>query len=312
METLQPAQPERLTITAAHAGQRLDRVLADWRGLSRSAVLRILDTGAVLLNNSMMSRKDKGRLMSVGDVVTIDGQYVGDERPMPDADMPLSVLAQGAGWLVVDKPAGVAVRPHALDETGTMINAVIARHPQLAGVGEGGLRSGVVHRLDNDTSGALLVALDQQAWLRLRQAFAQHNVIKHYEAIVHGHPPEAGSSELRLRVAQHAPARVEVCTQSLAHPDARDCSLSWRVRERLGKHASHIEVQLHTGFLHQVRVMMSYLGYPVVGDKLYGNTRQADHAPRQMLHAKSLAYEEVDAQSPLPADFVRQIASIRG
>ena len=133
----------------------------------------------------------------------------------PEAAARLSILAHGPGWLAVDKPAGMPVRPHAEDERGTVLNAIAALEPAVHGVGEGGLRSGVVHRLDVETSGVLLVATREDAWRRLRRAFAERRVEKVYFALVWGElasrPGEALEEvEVGLVVARHRPARVRV------------------------------------------------------------------------------------------------------
>jgi len=295
----------RLIIDTRDTGARLDRVVADWRGVSRAAVLRLLDAGALRLNGRPLARKHKGEELRAGDTLELVAGFVSGEapRPEPDGGLTLDVLAAGAGWAVVNKPAGVAVRPHALGEVGTVLNAVAARWPGVVGVGEGGLRSGVVHRLDNDTSGALVIATEPAQWERLRRAFAEHRVAKRYAALVHADPPDAGESVQHLRVAKHKPAHVETVENPADHNDARRCSLAWRVVERLGQGVCLIDVDLHTGFLHQVRAMMSGLGHPVLGDAQYGGGKPSHGAPRQMLHARSVCFEDVRAQAPLPEDF---------
>lgn len=302
----------QFTVRAERAGDRLDRALGVWLGRSRAAVLRLLDAGAIRLNGRAVGRKNKGQVLIAGDVLSCAAGYGGVETPLPDAAMALDVLAEGAGWFVVNKPAGVAVRPHALNEAGTILNAIAAREPGVIGVGEGGLRSGVVHRLDNDTSGALLFATQQQAWLRLRQAFAEHRVTKRYRVLVHGELPDTGESVQALRVARHSPAYVIANDDPEPPGDAaRQCSLAWRVVERFRQGVCLVEVDLHTGFLHQVRVMMHHLGHPVVGDPQYGSERPAHDAPRQMLHACSLIFEEIEASAPLPEDFSTVVDRLR-
>jgi 23S rRNA pseudouridine1911/1915/1917 synthase len=311
MQPSQPAQPDPLTTTLEADGVRLDRAVADWRGLSRAAVLRLLDQGAIQLNGRSMRRRNKGDLLSVGDRIRLDKAYAAGEAPVADHQIELAVLAQGDGWLVVDKPAGVPVRPHALGESGAVLNAIAAMHPEVVGVGEGGLRSGIVHRLDNDTSGALLVATRQDTWAHLREAFSAHRVSKRYLALVHGTIDESGTTRRDLRVASHQPARVAVEPEGKGGEASRTCSLSWKVIERVGDVTSLIEVDLHTGFLHQVRAMMNDLGHPVVGDAIYGRDTPNINARRQMLHAKSLAYEQIHAEAPVPEDMQCVLQSLR-
>lgn len=307
-----PADPNLLRLVTGpnEAGRRLDRVVADWRGLSRMAVRRLLDAQGVRLNGRLVKPKDRGLLVQAGDTLLLEPGFASGEAPLADGSVSLDVLAQGEGWVAVNKPAGVAVRPHRLDELGTVLNAVVAGFPGVVGVGEGGLRSGVLHRLDHETSGALLVGLTDAGWSRLRDAFAEHRITKRYLALLHGRPPEEGASKLNLRVARHSPSFVEVVADDQNRNEARLCSLAWRVVERFADSAL-VEVDLHTGFLHQVRVMMSYQGWPVLGDRVYGLPTAASDAPRQMLHAASLTFEEVVVQAPVPDDFQQQIQRLR-
>jgi 23S rRNA pseudouridine1911/1915/1917 synthase len=232
----------------------------------------------------------------------------GERRALPDPDAPLAVLAAGPGWLALDKPAGVPVHPLAEEERGTVLNALIARHPGVHGVGEGGLRSGIVHRLDVDTSGVLLVATEAAAFERLREAFRRHRVEKVYRALVGGLVREAGAAELPLALARHRPARVRVAAPG--ERGARAARLAWRPLERFAA-ATLVEVRPRTGFLHQIRVAMAHLGHPVLGDRAYADPSSAGAAPRHMLHASELAFEEVRAASPDPPDFRELLAALR-
>ena len=298
-------------IDGNESGMRLDRLIAGWRGLSRAAVLRLLDAGLILYDGKVMGRSDKGLVVASGAVVVLDPRGAEGETIKPDTTLAIEVLAMGAGWIAVNKPAGVPVRPHDLNETGTVLNALVADDPQINGVGEGGLRSGVVHRLDNDTSGVLVIATQPSAWQRLRQDFSEHEIEKRYTALVHGSPKEQGALTLPLRVAQHSPARVAVCEDNEKVSDARACSLAWRVIERLGPSASLVDVDLHTGFLHQVRAMMAHLGWPVIGDRVYGKASTQIDAPRQMLHASSLRIEDQLIAAPLPGDMRQVMKALR-
>ena len=235
-------------------------------------------------------------------------------RPEPGAA--LRVLAEGPGWVAVHKPAGVPVHPLRQGERGSLLQAVAARYPQVQGVGdEGGLRAGVVHRLDTDTSGVVLFALDDDRWHRFRAAFSGHRVTKRYLALVHGSPPDTGRADLHLAVLRHRPARV-----GAVPPDpsgggggggTRRCTLDFTVVERF-RRAALVEVDLHTGFLHQVRVSLAHLGHPLLGDDRYGKPPSDPvPCPRTMLHAASLSLEEVHAEAAPPADVAEALRALR-
>jgi 23S rRNA pseudouridine1911/1915/1917 synthase len=322
-----------IPLREADAGVRLDRFLASRIGLSRSDARRLLADGLVALDGRIRGYSDKGlSLPATGIVRVLDARSRG-ELSVKDAsggpDEPgASVLAEpvrlaeGPGWLAVDKPAGWPVHPLREDETGTVLNAVAAMHPEIRGVGdEGGLRSGVVHRLDTDTSGALLFATTDASWTRLRDAFREHRVEKVYRALVVGRPPahlapESGEwgpeTEVMLAVARHRPARVRVVDEDWrrrrpGHPARQRLRV---VEPLLG--ASLIEVQIATGFLHQIRVTLAYQGHPVLGDGLYGDERAlALGAGRQMLHAARVRFEEIVAESPDPEDFRALLDTLR-
>jgi 23S rRNA pseudouridine1911/1915/1917 synthase len=234
------------------------------------------------------------------------------QRAIAEPELALRVLAEGPGWLAIDKPAGMPVHPLREDERGTVMNAVAARHPEVHGVGEGGLRSGVVHRLDVDTSGVLLVATRQDTWQSLREAFAAHRVEKLYRAIVRGHLRGSGRIELPLVTARHRPARVRVASERERQRSrgVRLGSLSWRVCEPLAT-ATLVEVRPVTGHLHQIRVTFAELGHPVAGDRAYGPPGDPTGAARQMLHAARVAAGAIEADSPDPADFAALLERLR-
>ncbi len=289
-----------LEVTVADGGHRLDVFLAEHLALSRAEVRRLLARGAVCLDGRPVSYPAKGILLGAGARVQVAPfARPGERRALPDSGAPLALLGSGAGWLAVDKTAGTPVHPLREEERETVLNAVVARHPELHGVGEGGLRSGVVHRLDVDTSGVLLVATEQAAWQRLRDAFQRHRVEKVYRALVCGRVEGAGLASLPLVLARHRPARVRVAAPG--ERGARTVELAWRPLERFAD-ATLVEVRPRTGFLHQIRVVLAHRGHPVLGDRVYAGPVAAAAAPRQMLHAAAVAFEEVRATSPDPAD----------
>ena len=298
---------QEFEITPEEAHERLDVVLARRLHLSRAQTRKLLETGSVSLDGSPVDRSVKGLAVETGARVGIAGfVHPRDWRVVPDPDAPLALLAEGPGWIGVDKPAGQAVHPLEADERGTLLNALVARWPEMQGVGEGGLRSGILHRLDLDTSGAMLFASDAAVWDRIRGAFARHEIRKTYRALVAGATPDASRIDLRLVIAQHKPAYVRVAQRHGGHPTR----MSFRTLERFAM-ASLVEVALETGFLHQVRVGFAHEGHPVLGDALYGS-EAAGAAPRQMLHCARLVLEEIVVESPDPDDLVQAIARQRG
>jgi len=298
-----PPAVHEFEITDEEAHERLDIVLSRRLDLSRAQTRRLLEEGGVSLDGSPVGRAVKGLAVEAGSRVGVEGFVHPREREaVPTPDVPLVVLGEGPGWVAVDKPAGTPVHPLEADETGTLLNALVARWPAMQGVGEAGLRSGVLHRLDLDTSGVMLFAHSIEAWDRLRGAFARHEIAKTYRVLVAGKAPDEGRIDRRLIVAQHKPAFVKVAERQGGKPTR----MSFRTVERFER-ASLVEVGLETGFLHQVRVGFAAAGHPVLGDAVYG-AEAAGAAPRQMLHCARLAYEEIDVESPDPADFSEAVA----
>jgi len=306
------APPRRLRVEDSDAGRRLDVFLAERLELSRAQVRRLLARGAVRRPGSPGPLRAKGEPLAPGTWIEVEAFARPDEaRPRPGAGRPLAILAEGDGWLAVDKPAGMPVHPLSEEETGTLLNALIERHPEAHGVGEGGLRSGVVHRLDVETSGALLWAWRQDAWQRLRAAFRERRVEKVYRAVALGRLTESGELSVPLALARHRPARVRVLApeEGARSRGARPCDLRWRPLA-LYAGATLLEVRPRTGFLHQIRVSLAHLGHPVAGDRVYGPASDPTGARRQMLHAARVAWSEGEAESPDPEDFADLLRSL--
>ncbi len=277
---------------------RLDRFLAERFDLSRAQARRLIADGLVEVNGRPVA---KGAALTPGDRVRVAPFDRPEDQAVIPMDHPTVVeLARGEGWVMVNKPAGMAVHPLRPDETDTLLNAIACRYPQVQGVGEAGLRSGVAHRLDVETSGVVAVALSPEIWAAFREAFRSHAARKTYRALVHGRPAETGRETMPLRVVRHRPAHVAV-----GHGKGeRACRLSWRARRHF-THAAELEIDLETGFLHQVRVMMAHLGHPLLGDRRYG--RADDQAPRSMLHAASLELCGAQAACEPPSDYIQTL-----
>lgn len=303
-------------VSPDHGPERLDRFLADRLGLSRARVRHLLEVGQIKRAGRTLGLSDKSLPIRVGDVFEVEGVLrAEDERPVPRPDLEWHRVAEGEGWLVVDKPSGRGVHPLRPDQCDTMLNAVIARHPEMLGVGEGGLRSGVVHRLDVDTTGALVFATNEALWKRLRGAFSEHRVAKSYLALVAGRFEAIRRVDLPLAVTRHHPAHVSVVEGG--HP-CRQRVLPIEVFER----ASLVEVRLETGFLHQIRATLAHLGHPVLGDAEYGKGPDGEEpertdsalpirAERTLLHAARLAVDEIAVEIPLPDDFETALRALR-
>lgn len=300
--TIVEVEPDR-------AGERLDRFLSERLGVSRARVRHLLEVGRVSQTGRVLAISDKSHRTLPGDRFEVSGSLrAEDERPVPRPDLDWRLVAEGEGWLVVDKPAGCGVHPLRPDQDDTVLNAVVARHPEILGVGEGGLRSGVVHRLDVDTTGALLFATEEVAWKRLRGAFIDHRVAKRYVALVAGSFEKPRRVDLRLSISRHHPAHVTVVT------GAGHQTRQYVRPVEVFADASCVDVQLETGFLHQIRATMAHLGHPILGDREYGGASHVSgiEVPRPMLHAAKLSVDEIAVEIPLPADFVAVLERLRG
>ncbi|MCE5265495.1 MAG: RluA family pseudouridine synthase [Deltaproteobacteria bacterium] len=308
------------TVVPEQGGLRLDLFLVGREiGLSRSQVQRAVNEGRVRVNGSPAR---SGRKLKPGDEVAV---FLPEAKPsgvLPEA-IPLSILYEDASLLVVDKPAGMVVHPAAGHADGTLVNALLHHCRDLSGIG-GVLRPGIVHRLDKETSGLLVVAKSDAAHQGLAAQFKRHEVKKTYQALVVGEPGAEGG-RIEAAVGRHPTDRKKMSTQSRR---GRSAVTVWRVRERYGV-AALLEVDIETGRTHQIRVHLTDLGHPVVGDRVYGGAGRirtvGDPAARarmkamdrQALHAWRLAFahpltgEDMAFTAPLPADMAGLCAFLR-
>lgn len=217
------------------------------------------------------------------------------EAPKPEK-RPLAVLFEDDDLLVVDKPAGQYVHPSPGHLTGTLVNAALAHAPQMAGVGSVE-RPGVVHRLDADTSGVMVLAKTQRAYLALRQAFVSHTAVtKTYLAVVRGTPkPRKGRLETLIGRKPWDAKRMAVVPEGA---DGKRAVTRWEVLGRNGD-VSLVEFTIETGRTHQIRVHAAHLGHPIVGDRLYGDAASARAAGRTLLHAVELRFPHPVTGKPM-------------
>ncbi len=305
--------PEKRQFNASDddAGQRLDRFLAsNLPELSRSRIAELIDEGHVRVNGAAAKRAHR---VAAGERIEITLL----PRPTLDAvpeEIPLEVLYEDDDLLVVNKPAGMTVHAGAGESRGTLVNALLHRFGKLSTAG-GPLRPGIVHRLDKETSGVLVVARNDAAHRSLAEQFQKRTVEKAYIALVHGRV-KRDSGSIELPVARDPVRRTRMTTR---RREGRAARTDWKVLTRL-ENFTLLGVRIHTGRTHQIRVHFSSLGHPVVGDTLYGAPRQirvprgaVAPAPltRNFLHAARISFEQprtgarVTVVAPLPPELVR-------
>ena len=283
-------------VTSAEAGHRLDRFLAERRpDLSRSRIQHLIDQGYATVDGIAAKRAHR---LQPGERVHLTVPPPPPSHTAPEA-IPLTIAYEDAHLLVVDKPPGMTVYPAPGHPSGTLANALLAHCPDLQGVGDAE-RPGIVHRLDKDTSGLLVVAKTEQAYRHLQSQFRSRTVRKGYQALVWGHPqPEVGTIQGAIARDPHHRRRMAIL------PDGRAAVSTYRTLRRY-RQFSLLEVFPRTGRTHQIRVHLASLGHPLVGDQLYG--RRSKPLPRHFLHAHLLGLrlpdsgEYIEFTSPLSPD----------
>jgi 23S rRNA pseudouridine1911/1915/1917 synthase len=315
---------QAFTVTPSEAGQRLDRVVAHrYSDLSRTRVQELIEAELIRIND----RRAKGsQRLRPGDQVTVEIQA----RPaiLAEAEsIPLDILYEDDDVLAVNKPAGMTVHAGAGHHRGTLVNALLGRGQSLAQTADA-LRPGIVHRLDKETSGIILVAKNDAAHAKLGEAFRQRDVKKTYIALVHG-LLEQDHGRIDFAIARDRKRRVRMTARRAATlGKARDARTDWRALARIGS-TTLVEVQLHTGRTHQIRVHFSALRHPVVGDTLYGAPQQLrinnkialPPLGRNFLHASRLGFAQprtgswIELRAPVPEQlraFLQQLVVATG
>lgn len=308
-------EPVTFVVEQSRPGTRLDAFLRErLEDVSRGTIQRLIESGMIRVNGRHAKVTQHPR---AGDRIEVHWPETRPAEAIPQ-EIPLDVLHEDEDLIVINKPPGIVVHPSAGHDEGTIVNALLHHCAgRLSGIG-GVARPGIVHRLDRDTSGCLVVAKTDAAHLALAAQFSGRSMRKIYQAIVCGTPATA-SGEVRANIARHPSHRKRMAVTT----GGREAHTSWRVRERLHG-ATWVEVFLHTGRTHQIRVHFQHLGHPVVGDETYGrrpNQRLREQtgyaAPRQMLHAWVLAFthprdgREMTMTAPLPGDFEAALAALR-
>lgn len=298
-------------IPDALAGERIDRVVAMVCDLPRSEAADLVRAGKVAVDGVARTRRSDRVLpgqrlrVEAPDRVEVGG-------PGPDPTVAFEVVYEDADLAVIDKPPGLVVHPGAGNESGTLVHGLLARYPEVADVGEP-FRPGIVHRLDRDTSGLLVVARTAEAHLGLSEALARRDVTRRYRTLVFGHVAEArGQVDAPIGRSPRDPTRMAVVV------GGREARTSYEVVARRDQPVPTTELVclLETGRTHQIRVHLQAIGHAVVGDTRYGGDRSSLRAPRQFLHAEFLGLDHprtgdrIECTSALPADLAALIEAI--
>ena len=293
------------TIAPALAGLRLDQALArTFPQYSRNRLQAWLKSGNLLVDGA---RAEASRLTTGGERVDVRPPAAADASAPRAQRIPLKVVYEDADLIVIDKPAGLVVHPGAGVPDRTLLNALLAHAPELAAVP----RAGIVHRLDKDTSGLLVVARNVSAQSRLAAQLAERTVRRVYFALVHGDPPAQGTIDAPIGRDVRARTRMAVTRRG------KEARTRYRVLERFG-HAALVECRLETGRTHQIRVHFQHIRHPLVGDPVYRRgTRQGVALPRQALHAAELELvhprtgQKMAWRAPLPRDMAHLLQTLR-
>ena len=270
---------EPLVLSAAVSGQRLDSFIAENSPFSRSAVQKLIDGGFITVNSAFQKSKYHVRM---GDVISVSPPPPEPVDLIPQ-DIPIDIVYQDPDIAVVNKPVGMVVHPAAGNPDGTLVNALLFHLKDLSGIG-GELRPGIVHRIDKNTSGLLIIAKNDAAHNFLSEKLRLHEVRRIYYALCEGNFKE-DSGTVNAPIGRHRTDRKRMAVVS----SGREAITHWKVMERYGN-ATLLQCELETGRTHQIRVHMAYIHHPIIGDDVYGSGRNPFGFTGQALHSAELHF----------------------
>lgn len=282
------------------AGIRLDKAISDKdNNLSRAMVQKLLDDGKILVNGKKAKASYK---LNINDIVEIE-KVEAKEVDIKPEDIPLDIVYEDNDILIVNKQKGLVVHPGNGNPDGTLVNAIMARcKDSLSGIG-GEIRPGIVHRIDKDTSGLLIVAKNDLAHINVSEQIKNHEVKKTYIALVRGIIKE-NNATIDMPIDRNKNDRVKMAVSKTG----KNAITHFKVLQRYNGYTL-LEVNIETGRTHQIRVHMAQIGYPLVGDSVYSNGKNPFGVEGQMLHSAKLEFihpitkKEIKAEAPLPAYF---------
>jgi 23S rRNA pseudouridine1911/1915/1917 synthase len=301
---------QQLEFTADMPGERLDKfIVARVDNLSRAQIQTLIENGLVTIEGQPTKPGLKlrgGERISI----TIPPQ---ETETIEAENIPLTIVYEDDDLAVIDKPAGMVVHPGTGNETGTLVNAILGRYPQIQTMDDSEGRSGIVHRLDKDTSGLIVIAKNARTLKKLMAQFKGRDVDKTYIALLERTPPtETGRIEAPIGRDPNQRKRMAV------QRDGKPASTEFEIIERdFREGQALVRLKLLTGRTHQIRVHMAFIGCPVVGDRIYGFRKQRIGLKRQFLHAAELAFdhprtrERMTFQSPLPVGLLDILSKLR-
>ena len=297
------------TATENEAGVRIDRCLSDkYEELSRSYLQKLLKEQMVSVNGKVVRANYKTQ---TGDEIMLQVPDMQTPDIQPE-DIALDILYEDEWLLVVNKPKDMVVHPSAGHMEGTLVNAVMAHCGEhLSGI-NGVLRPGIVHRIDKDTTGALLICKEDGAHRDLAEQLKEHSIKRRYRAVVQGNLKE-DEGTVDAPVGRHPIDRKKM---AINHKNGKEAVTHYKVLERFGN-ATYIECRLETGRTHQIRVHMASLGHPLLGDTVYGSSKNPYHLQGQALHAMILGFrhpatgEYMEFTAPLPEYFEKLLEKLR-
>lgn len=303
-------QMEKFIVPAECTGARIDKYISEMvESISRSRIQGILKNGGVMVNGSTVKANYK---VSAGDV--IEFQIPEDREPdIEPENIPLDIIYEDEDVLVVNKPKGMVVHPSAGHYSGTLVNAIMYHcKDSLSGI-NGVLRPGIVHRIDMDTTGLLVVCKNDAAHNFIAEQLSVHSITRKYRAIVyHGMKEESGTVD--APIGRHPVDRKKMAVN---HKNGKPAVTHYKVLEKIGSF-TYIECQLETGRTHQIRVHMASINHPLLGDAVYGPRDSSYHLQGQVLHAMTLGFihprtgQYMEFEAPLPEYFEKLLNKLRG
>ena len=297
-----------LIVDSQNDGKRVDAYLRENTTFSRSRISALIQDGALRISGELELKPS--RKLVAGEQLALGVPEVREVEIVPQ-NIPLDILYQDEDIVIVNKPCGMVVHPAAGNEDRTLVNALMYHVKDLSGIG-GEMRPGIVHRLDKDTSGLILVAKNDHAHAVMSEQFKARTMEKHYRAVAFGSFSQ-DEGLIDAPIARHPNDRKRMAVIA----GGKESQTEWKVLERL-KSATYLDVHLLTGRTHQIRVHMQSIGHPLLGDVIYApHAKVPVHIPRLMLHAYSLSFDHptsgkrMELTAPLPEKFVTTLEKLK-